>query len=137
MAAAKGKFHRARVEAVVLHPANDGLNEILQRGREAARGELVLVAGAKQSFAKFVGDLPGDSPDPRARLLRREVAPALAFLLQLLMGAVGSVSRVEGGVAVWAHVGGFVAGMALIKLFANRDYLERRRGGVVILPRDA
>ena len=59
------------------------------------------------------------------------------FVLQLLMGAVGSVSRVEGGVAVWAHVGGFVAGMALIKLFANRDYLERRRGGVVILPRDA
>src|SRR6266576_1045316 len=59
------------------------------------------------------------------------------FVLQLLMGAVGSVSRVEGGVAVWAHVGGFVAGLALIKLFANRDYLERRRGGVVILPRDA
>jgi len=59
------------------------------------------------------------------------------FLLQLLMGAVGSLSRVEGGVAVWAHVGGFVAGMALIKLFANREYLERRRGGVVILPRDA
>src|SRR5205809_2692268 len=59
------------------------------------------------------------------------------FLLQLLMGAVGSVSRVEGGVAVGAHVGGFVAGMALIKLFANRDYLERRRGGVVILPRGA
>ena len=59
------------------------------------------------------------------------------FLLQLLMGAVGSLSRVEGGVAVWAHVGGFVAGMALIKLFANRDYLERRRGGVFILPRDA
>src|SRR5439155_4099355 len=85
VAAAKGKFHRARVEAVVLHPANERLNEILQRGREAARGELVLVAGAKQSFAKFVGDLPGDSPDPRARLLRREVAPALAFLLQLLM----------------------------------------------------
>src|SRR5439155_1345198 len=50
------------------------------------------------------------------------------FVLQLLMGAVGSLSRVEGGVAVWAHVGGFVAGMALIKLFANRDYLERRRG---------
>src|SRR3989440_69833 len=59
------------------------------------------------------------------------------FVLQLLMGAVGSLSRVEGGVAVWAHVGGFVAGLALIKLFANRDYLERRRGGVFILPRGA
>ena len=50
------------------------------------------------------------------------------FLLQLLMGAVGSVSRVEGGVAVWAHVGGFVVGMLAIHLFANREYLDRRRG---------
>jgi len=58
------------------------------------------------------------------------------FLLQLLMGAVGTLSRAQGGVAVWAHVGGFLAGLALIKLFANREYLERRRGGVVILPRD-
>lgn len=58
------------------------------------------------------------------------------FLLQLLLGAVGTLSRTQGGVAVWAHVGGFIAGLVLIKLFANREYLERRRGGVVILPRD-
>ena len=58
------------------------------------------------------------------------------FLLQLLMGAVGTLSRAQGGVAVWAHVGGFIAGLVLIKLFANSEYLERRRGGVVILPRD-
>ena len=83
--AAKGKFHRPRVKAVVLHPSNDGLNEILQRARQAARGKLVFVAGAEQAFVKFVGDLAGDSPDPRARLLRREVAPALSFLLQLFM----------------------------------------------------
>jgi membrane associated rhomboid family serine protease len=37
--------------------------------------------------------------------------------LQLLGGLGGS----EGGVAFWAHVGGFVAGMALIKVFARRD----------------
>jgi membrane associated rhomboid family serine protease len=30
------------------------------------------------------------------------------------------------GVAVWAHVGGFVAGVALIKLFANPGLVRRR-----------
>ena len=60
------------------------------------------------------------------------------FLLQLLFGTVGVIAGAQGGgVAVWAHVGGFVAGLALIKLFANPQYLERRRGGVIILPRDA
>ena len=29
-----------------------------------------------------------------------------------------------GGVAFWAHIGGFIAGMGLIKLFSRRDYLE-------------
>jgi len=38
------------------------------------------------------------------------------FVLQLLLG---TVSRTTGGIAVWAHVGGFLAGVALIKLFAN------------------
>ena len=33
---------------------------------------------------------------------------------------------VSGGVAVWAHVGGFVAGAALVKLFQRRDLVERR-----------
>jgi len=59
------------------------------------------------------------------------------FLLQLLLGAATAVSRAQGGVAVWAHVGGFVLGLVLIKLFANSEYLERRRGGMLILPRDA
>jgi len=34
--------------------------------------------------------------------------------------------EVSGGVAVWAHVGGFVAGMLLVRLFMNED-LHRRR----------
>jgi membrane associated rhomboid family serine protease len=33
---------------------------------------------------------------------------------------------VSGGVAVWAHIGGFVAGMALIKLFENPTLVARR-----------
>jgi len=59
------------------------------------------------------------------------------FVLQLVLGAAGTLSHAQGGVAVWAHVGGFVAGMALIKLFANPEYLSRRRSGVIILPRGA
>jgi membrane associated rhomboid family serine protease len=31
-------------------------------------------------------------------------------------------------VAVWAHIGGFVAGMVLIKLFENRTYTAQRTG---------
>ena len=48
------------------------------------------------------------------------------FVLQLLMGAV---SRTAGGVAVWAHVGGFLAGLVFIKLFVNPTLLERHQGG--------
>jgi len=62
------------------------------------------------------------------------------FVLQLLMGTVGELSRVEGsggGVAFWAHVGGFVAGLVLVKLFANPEFLERRRAGALFLQHDA
>jgi membrane associated rhomboid family serine protease len=34
--------------------------------------------------------------------------------------------EVSGGVAVWAHVGGFVTGVALVKLFENHRLVERR-----------
>ncbi|HET8542350.1 MAG TPA: rhomboid family intramembrane serine protease [Anaeromyxobacter sp.] len=40
--------------------------------------------------------------------------------LQVLSG-VASIGRSGGGVAFWAHVGGFVAGVLLAKLFARRD----------------
>ena len=49
------------------------------------------------------------------------------FLLQLLMGTVGALSRAQGGVAFWAHVGGFVAGLALIKAFASRELMDQRQ----------
>jgi membrane associated rhomboid family serine protease len=51
------------------------------------------------------------------------------FVLQLLLGMM---PRTPGGIAVWAHVGGFVAGVALIKLFVNPELVEQHR-----LPRDA
>ena len=35
-------------------------------------------------------------------------------------------SEVSGGVAVWAHVGGFVAGFALVKFFENPSLVRRK-----------
>jgi membrane associated rhomboid family serine protease len=49
------------------------------------------------------------------------------FVVQFLMGAATSitVSQSTGGVAVWAHVGGFITGIVLIKLLPERT--QRRR----------
>jgi membrane associated rhomboid family serine protease len=47
-------------------------------------------------------------------------------LLAALPELSGAQQAVEGGVAVMAHVGGFVAGAALIKLFENRRFTEAR-----------
>ncbi len=46
------------------------------------------------------------------------------FLVQLL-GGFGSLGRTGGGVAFWAHVGGFVAGAALLPLFRNPVLVAR------------
>lgn len=47
------------------------------------------------------------------------------FLIQTVSGFF---SRGEmGGTAFWAHVGGFVAGVVLIKLFAREDYVQAHR----------
>ncbi|MFZ0859643.1 MAG: rhomboid family intramembrane serine protease [Candidatus Sulfotelmatobacter sp.] len=47
------------------------------------------------------------------------------FVLQFLAGAVtlsvAQPGRDVGGVAVWAHVGGFVAGLVMVKLFPERS----------------
>ena len=46
------------------------------------------------------------------------------FVFQFFAGAaslsIGRTGRDVGGVAVWAHVGGFVAGLVMVKLFGER-----------------
>jgi membrane associated rhomboid family serine protease len=37
--------------------------------------------------------------------------------------------EVTGGVAVWAHIGGFLAGALLVRLFAQRELVRRREAG--------
>jgi rhomboid family protein len=41
--------------------------------------------------------------------------------LQFLSGVVGLFGEQQGGVAVWAHIGGFLAGALLIRLFARSE----------------
>ncbi len=41
--------------------------------------------------------------------------------LQFVSGLSGLLAAERGGVAFWAHIGGFAAGVVLIKLFARRD----------------
>jgi membrane associated rhomboid family serine protease len=45
------------------------------------------------------------------------------FLIQFVSGLL-TMAGDMGGVAFWAHVGGFVAGIVLIKLFVRDDYLQ-------------
>jgi len=43
--------------------------------------------------------------------------------LQFVSGVAASAVKTQGGVAFWAHVGGFIAGVALIKMFPARTRL--------------
>jgi membrane associated rhomboid family serine protease len=69
---------------------------------------------------------------PRARVLTWVIVPFYLpawvflgywFVLQFLSGAASSVAYSggdSGGIAFWAHVGGFAVGIVLIKLFPER-----------------
>lgn len=48
------------------------------------------------------------------------------FLLQILSG-IPSLGASEGGIAFWAHIGGFLVGIGLIKLFTNNRLLNEHR----------
>ena len=50
------------------------------------------------------------------------------FAIQFLSGTVSSLSYAgnsDGGIAFWAHVGGFVAGVVMIKVFSERPQRSR------------
>lgn len=53
------------------------------------------------------------------------------FLLQLLGSQVPTAG---GGVAFWAHIGGFVAGLVLILLFRDPRLVRAKREGRVLTP---
>ena len=67
---------------------------------------------------------------PIGFILTTIALPAWAMLLYWLfiqfVSGLAAFGGDVGGVAFWAHVGGFVAGAVLVKLFARSDYLAAR-----------
>ncbi len=53
--------------------------------------------------------------------------------LQLLIGLpqLGRGGELAGGIAVWAHVGGFLAGVLFVRLFVQPDLVDERRVALV------
>ena len=49
------------------------------------------------------------------------------WILLQVVGGLGALGSSEGGVAFFAHVGGFAAGLVLIKLFARPEYVAEHR----------
>ena len=60
------------------------------------------------------------------------------FLTQVVLGLVsyGPETAATGGVAVWAHVGGFVAGAMLIHPFRRRAPATARRHKAELSPEE-
>jgi len=48
------------------------------------------------------------------------------FILQLFSGTLSFASQKTGGVAWWAHIGGFIAGIVLLPFFRKREYSHRK-----------
>jgi membrane associated rhomboid family serine protease len=49
--------------------------------------------------------------------------------LQFAGGVTSVVGEESGGVAFWAHLGGFVAGVVLVKIFVRRDHVAAHVSG--------
>lgn len=47
------------------------------------------------------------------------------WLLLQFLGALPALGQTGGGVAFWAHIGGFIAGLVLASLLARPDYLQQ------------
>ena len=97
---------------------------------------IVPMVGASGAISGVMGAYVVLYPRVRVHMLvvlfvfiTRIVVPAYLmlgywFLLQLLGG---SMAQGEGGVAFWAHVGGFIAGAALISMFKDRRLVQEHR----------
>jgi membrane associated rhomboid family serine protease len=102
----------------------------------------VPTVGASGAISGILGGYMVMFPRNRVRVLTRggvAAVPAFVMLglwiLIQLVSSVGSVAQTEqtegGGVAFLAHVGGFVAGLILVKLFVARRGLPGVRGQVL------
>jgi membrane associated rhomboid family serine protease len=94
-------------------------------------GSYAPIVGASGAISGLLGGYAISYPFGRLRLLWPPVrVPAAVFLLvwiviQVLSG-LGAGGETSGGVAWWAHVGGFVAGMALVRSMRVRSPIRSR-----------
>lgn len=71
---------------------------------------------------------------PLGFFLQQMALPAWAMLiywmfLQFAGGIMSAASEQGGGVAFWAHIGGFVAGVVLVKIFERRGRVAAHTAG--------
>ena len=102
-----------------------GLAHILFAG-----GSTVPSVGASGAISGVLGGYLLMFPKNRVKVLTRGGVASVPALVVLgmwiviqLVSQLGSIAETSqgGGVAYMAHIGGFVAGMALVKLFATRQ----------------
>ena len=108
----------------------------------AAPASVVPTVGASGAISGVMGAYLLLFPRVRVRtfvtlppiFFRVVVLPAWAllvwwFVIQLWLGLpqLARTGEPTGGVAVWAHVGGFVAGVLLVRAFTRPDLVEARR----------
>jgi membrane associated rhomboid family serine protease len=68
---------------------------------------------------------------PLGFFLHTIALPAWVMLIYWMglqfLGGISSIGAEGGGVAFWAHIGGFVAGVVLVKLFTRPDRAATHR----------
>ncbi len=95
-----------------------------------AAGSSVPTVGASGAISGVLGGYLLLFPKNRVKVLTRGGVASVPAIVVLglwiviqLVSQLGSIAQTSegGGVAYMAHIGGFVAGMALVKLFATRQ----------------
>ena len=113
----------------------------------SAPGSTLPMVGASGAISAIMGAYLVLYPRARVHtliiiiiLFRIIPIPAWIFLLFWFLLQVASSSLQlpggGGGVAFWAHIGGFLAGLFLVKLFQNEVLVQAKRSGVVVGRRD-
>lgn len=114
-------------------------------GLTAALAQVILDPGSKIPIVGASGAISGIMGAylvlyPRVRVftlvplgffITSIALPAWVMLIYWMfiqfVGGLQSIGAKVGGVAFWAHIGGFVAGVVLVKLFSRPDYVREHR----------
>ncbi len=124
-------FHLA---SIAFMPSQALANNILAQG---VNPWLIPAVGASGAISGVLGAYLLLFPSSRVRVVTfwawipvflefpAFVYIAIWFIYQLVMGLSVSLAGVQAGVAFWAHIGGFLTGMALVPFMVDRDKLKR------------